>query len=501
MVALNKWDVLDSEQVSWKPHPKQEEIVGSSARNRVVSAGRRFGKSDIGGHELVPEAFVGFSQRHELAKAGKRREFWIVGPEYSDSEKEFRVVYNTLKRLEMPFDHPGTYYNSEMGNLHISLWDGTFQIHAKSAKHPETLVGEGLHGVILAEAAKLKERVWTKFIRPTLADFEGWALLTSTPEGKNWFYEQYQAGKDPKRTDWASWRCPSWLNPYVYKRKTSTRHVRVLQEMLVDPKRFQKYGDRNARELVDSMGFMIDPEILSLMEDLSEEAFNQEIGADFTEFVGRVFKEFDEEVHVGDFEFSRDPYWTTYAAVDYGFTNPNVWLLIQMGRWGEIRVIDEFYERNLTAQEFAQAVKDRGLCPDSLVTFYPDPASPGDTKQMEQILKVRASGGTGGELKNRLDAIRLALKVPKHLRHLPPDHPDRKPQIMWDRRCKMSIYENQEYRYPHRKDQAADLNSHENPMKKDDHTPEALGRFFAGKLGTPDRIGGRAKVRTAKVSG
>lgn len=499
---LNKWDILGSKQVNWKPHAKQEEIVSSDVRNRVVSAGRRFGKSDIGGHELLPEAFATFTQKNTLAELGKRREFWIVGPEYSDSEKEFRVIYNECRRLDMPFDRPGTYNNPETGLMHISLWGGTFQISAKSAKHPETLVGEGLNGVIMAEAAKLKERVWTKFIRPTLADYKGWALLSSTPEGKNWYYDLYQAGQDPKRTDWKSWRCPSWLNPYVYKRQTNTRHVRRLQEILGDPKRNEKYGDRTAKELIDAFSFAIDEEILSLMEDLTEEAFNQEIAALFTDFVGRVFKDFDEETHVGEFKFSRDPYWTTYGAVDYGFTNPNVWLLIQMGRWGEIRVIDELYEKNLTAQEFALAVKGRGLCPDNLVTFYPDPASPGDTRQMEQVLGKRASGGTGGELKNRIDAIRLALKVPNRFRHLPEGHVDRVPQLMFDRGCKMCIYEFGEYRYPERRGQAtAELNSQEAPMKKDDHTPEALGRFFAGKLGTPDRRSGRTVVRSAKVRG
>lgn len=487
-VMLNKWDVLDNPKVGWSPHSVQEKIVSSGARFRVVSAGRRFGKSDVGGHELIPEALLTYSQSVQLKEENKRREFWIVGPEYTDSEKEFRVIYNSMKKLEIPFDRPGTYYDAIGGSMHISAFDGTFQVHGKSAKHPDSLVGEGLCGAILAEAAKLKERVWTKSIRPTLADFKGWGIFTSTPEGKNWFYKAWQQGKDPRNPDWESWKCPSWLNPYVYTTPTSTADVKKLQQML----EIQGPSGRNALELVKQYDLKIDSEIVSLLMDLTPESFNQEIGADFTEFVGRVFKGFDEEVHVGDFEFN--PEWETVGAVDYGFTNPNVWLLIQIGPWGDVRVIDEYYKPGLTAEEFAKDVRDMGLCPGGVRTFYPDPASPGDTKQLEAILKVRHTGGTGGELKNRLDRIRQSLK-PRPF-ELPNGHPDKIPQLMIDRRCANVIREMQDYRYPERRSQA-DINSIENPMKKDDHTPEALGRFFAGKFGTPDRIAGRARRHKA----
>lgn len=486
MTALSKWDVYDSDEVNWEPHTLQEEIVASSARFRVVSAGRRFGKSQVGGHELLPEAFVTYSQKESLLTAALRREFWIVGPAYTDAEKEFRVVYNLMKKLEMPFDRPGTYYDAVGGSMHISAFEGTFQVHAKSAMHPESLVGEGLSGVILAEAAKLKERVWTKAIRPTLADFMGWMLATSTPEGRNWFHEMYQAGQDPFNPDWASWRCPSWGNHHVYRTPTLTRDVTRLQAMLENPKIHD-----NAIQLVKKFKLKIDPEIVSLIMDLTAESFNQEIAAKFTDFVGRVFKDFDEDIHVGDFEY--EPGWETYGAVDWGFTNPSVWLLIQIGTWGQIRVLDELYTPGLTAEEFSKEVKARGLCPAGTKTFYADPAAPGDTRVMENILKVNSTGGTGGELNPRLDAIRKALK-PRPF-ELPNDHPDKIPQLMIDRGCTNLIREMSVYRYPDNKKEV-DKNSPELPLKKDDHSPEALGRLIAGKFLTPQRQAMRARTRS-----
>ncbi len=492
-MKLNKWHVFD--QIGYKPHPGQQQIIESTARMRLVSAGRRFGKSDVGGHELVVEALYAATVMEELKARRKRREFWIVGPEYTDSEKEFRVLYNMLSALQVPFDRPGTYNDPISGNMHISLWGGAFQVHAKSAKYPGTLVGEGLHGVILAEAAKLKPKVWPKFIRPTLADHKGWALLTSTPEGKNWFYDMYKMGQDPLIKDWQSWRRPAWMNPYVYDQPTLASHIRRLRELKEkqDPLKQQLSNEA----LVELYGLKIDPEILAMFGDLTPESFQQEVAADFTEFVGRVFKDFDEETHVFDLKWQ--PTWETYAAVDYGYTNPNVWLLIQVGPWGEVHILDEIYERNLTDIEFADRIKESGLCPADLRCFFPDPADPGATAQLTKTLKKPSKTGTGGELRHRLDAIRNALKPPEHLRHLAWDHPERLPVLRINRKCKETIREMQEYRYPETREESSTLSA-EQPMKKDDHTPEALGRFFKGYFGTPAQRAARTRKRKLSIS-
>jgi hypothetical protein len=476
------------EQIGWNPHDVQQQIIESAARQKAVAAGRRFGKSEIGGHKLFQEALNTRLVKSMLEDLGKRREYWIVGPSYTDSEKEFRILWNELTKagFKEHFDKPGSYNNPEQGDMHLSLWEGKFQVHAKSEKHPDSLVGEGLSGVVLAEAAKLKQRTYNKLIRPTLADFLGWCLMTSTPEGKNWFYEMWKRGQDPTRPDWDSFRAPSWANPYVYPGGATDDSILLLRRAIAN------------REVVDLSLFKslnIDPEIGELAADLTEEAFNQEIGALFTEFVGRVFKDFDEDVHVGDFDF--EPSWETVGAVDYGFTNPNVWLLVQIDPFGErIRVLDEVYQAGLTDEEFAWEIKERGLCPGGLKFFYPDPASPGSTRVLEQILKVKHKGGTGGELRHRIDAIRRALKVRNS--HLPEGDPTRVPWLQFDRKCSLSIADMLNWRYPDKRSQVqADTNHPENPMKKDDHGPEALGRMFAGRFGTPGRP---RKARATKTN-
>lgn len=472
--VLDQWALFDA--VGFHPHPGQQRILSSTARFNVSVCGRRFGKSELGGHKLLAEAFLTLPRREELKAARKRRTFWIVGPNFSDAEKEFRVLYNQLAKLEVPFEK-GTYYNPNAGDMSITLWDGTYVVKAMSAAHPEALVGEAVSGVVMAEAAKIRERVWLRYVRATLNDVHGWADFTTTPEGKNWVYDRWRAGQDPTEVEWASFRMPSWVNPHVYPLGASDAGIATVRE------RRQNGGavtDADAAELG------VDPEVAQLVGDLSETAFRQEIGAEFTDYVGRVFQDFDEEVHVADLKF--EPGWDTYAAVDYGTRNPNVWLLVQVDPHGElVNVLGEVYERGLAADQFAERVAERGLCPPGLRDFYPDPASPGDTSILERRLGIRGMPHTGGKVEDRLDMIRRWLRW-----NLPEGTYGARPRLMFDRSCAETIRDFNDYRYPDSGNQQP-RNASENPMKLDDHAPEALGRFFAGHFGA-----GAANARPAR---
>ncbi len=450
-------------KVGYEPHKAQIPLHRSRARHKVAAMGRRTGKSTSGGMKLFEEAIATRLMASHLESLGIRREFWIVGPNYTDSEKEFRTVYNALKRRDAPMDKPGTYYNAHDGDMQISMYNGRFMIIGKSAQYEERLVGEGLHGVIMAEAAKMRERVWTKYVRPMLSDFHGWSQFNSTPEGKNWFYQLWMRGQSGLTDDdeWDSWRLPSWFNERIYP------------------------------------GGIKDPEILALKRDLSRETFNQEIGALFTEYAGRVFKEWDDEIHVKDLVY--DPQWPLYACVDYGFTNPFVWILLQVDKWGNVYVLDEMYERGLTIDEAAIEIKTRGLAPQGIKAFYPDPASPGDTKALMNYLRVKSVGGTGGELDIRLRLIRAMLK--ERNTHLEVGHPDRLPRLLVNRKCVNTIREMNDYRYPKTAAEAVELgkNIPEAPLKKDDHCPEALGRFMVGYFGTHAE-GSGTRVRNANIA-
>jgi hypothetical protein len=493
-------------KLRWTPHPLQYQVLTSRARQSLLSAGRRVGKSQTGGYKLVPEAFRALAERKILEQHRLRREYWIVGPEYSDAEKEFRVVWDALKLLGFDFDKPGSYNNPESGDMHISMFGRKFIISAKSAKYPGTLVGEGLSGIVFSEAAKLKPSVYNKFLRPTLADFGGWAFFGSTPEGRNWFYDFWNIGQDVNRLDWSSFRAPAWANPHVYPGGVDERLLdRLIEARRRDPSHGLQTALRNVEMLQTEMGLApagIDPEIWSLFLDMSIEMFNQEIAALFTEFVGRVFKDFDEEYHVNDIGFR--PGWRTFACADYGFTNPFVWLVLQIDPHNErIHVVAEYYERGRTTAEAAAEIQQRGLAGNRgdyrILRFYPDPSEPDRTRELQSKLEISAHGGGSIKKEDRIEWIRRFLK-PTHP-HLDLWHPERAPKLTINRNCKMTIREMNIWKYPETAEQAAERGrgAPEEPQKKDDHTPEALGRFFSGYFGRPWAGRGGARQTKAKV--
>ncbi|QHB37424.1 terminase large subunit [Mycobacterium phage Onyinye] len=517
-LGLNPWAIYEHHTVAWRPHGGQVEVLDSNARHRVWCAGRRTGKSELGAHVLLPYGLATRQVATDWLRKGKRREYWIVGDEYVTADKEFRTLWALINHLGIEMDKGSHHAADGKSQSVISLWGGAFYVATQSGKYPENLVGESLHGVLMVEAAKSKPSLWQKHIRPMLNDYKGWSLHTSTPEGDNHFKDKFEYGQDPYKTDWDSWRMPAYLNPYVYTETgqaiamghvhpdtpipeeewTRDDHVKFLMQQMED------HPGVSAAKIALRNNLQINHEIVSLADELSTELFRQEVMADFSIFVGQVFKDYDEEYHVGDLHFN--PEWETYAATDYGFTNPSVYLLIQVGPWGEINVLGEIYQPGWTADQFADEIIRRRtrdgvpFNPPQLHTFYPDPADPMSSKTLSDKLRISAAGGTGGELNMRINIIRQWLKQGRldyDGTGLNDGNAEKwRPRLMIDRSCTNLRREMQAYRYPERKDDAeTSRDRFELPMKKDDHAPEALGRFAIGRFG----VGGLTRSAGTRV--
>ncbi len=442
----------------YEPHPGQATIHYTPARFRVLSNGRRWGKTILGAKEIEPCAFV--PSRHIT---GGPQIGWIVGPQYGDAEKEYRIVYDQFRKLGIEKDAIKFVNNPDNGAMHMTTAWG-FDLSCRSAKHPETLVGEGLDFALMVEAGRHRRRTWGQYIRPALSDKRGWALFSGVPEGKSehsLLYSLWQRGQSDRFKSWQSWRMPSWTNTLIFP------------------------GGRR------------DPEILDAEEDLTEDEFRRQYGAEFVEHAGAVMQEWDDEIHLKDLDFNPD--WPLYGAVDYGFTNPFVWLWIQLDHWGNVYVIGERRWERMDTLEVAQDLlrTSDGLV-SSCAAFYPDPAEPDDTLTLSKLLRIPARKNTGGELKTRLSLIRHALK--ERNTHLPYGHVDRQPALFVDRSCTTLAWEMREgYRWPeHRSEVKSDS---EHPLDKDNHGTEALGRFFRGYFGMPgqDQKPARSRVRTARM--
>lgn len=447
------------QQTGYDPHPGQKLIHFTPVRFKVLSNGRRWGKTMLGAKEIEPNAFV--TSRHIT---GGPQRGWIVGPNYKDAEKEYRIVYDQFRKLGIDKDAIKFVNNPDNGSMHLTTSWG-FDLECKSAAKPETLVGEGLDFVLMVEAGRHRRRTWGQYIRPALSDKRGWGLFSGVPEGASehsLLYALWQRGQSDRFKQWQSWRMPSWTNTLIFP------------------------GGRQ------------DPEILDAEEDLTEDEFRRQYGAEFVEHAGSVMSEWDDEIHLRDLDFNPD--WPLYGAVDYGFTNPFVWLWIQLDPWGNVYVIGEHrWERKDTLEIAQEMMEQQGALVRACAAFYPDPAEPDDSLTLERHLKIPSRKNTGGELKTRLSLIRTALKETNT--HLPYGHVDRQPRLFVDRtNCKTLAWEMREgYRWPeHRSEVKSDS---EHPLDKDNHGTEALGRFFKGYFGMPgqDMKPARSRVRAARM--
>lgn len=129
---------------------------------------------------------------------------WWVAPTYKQVQSS--EIWEHLKRA-----CAGAWTDKSEVDRSITLPSGG-NITVKTAENPDSLRGSGLDGLVVDEAAFIAHDVWKNQLRPALADKQGWAMLMSTPNGKNWF-EKLRARAASGRAGWESWQLPSTMNP------------------------------------------------------------------------------------------------------------------------------------------------------------------------------------------------------------------------------------------------------------------------------------------------
>lgn len=91
------------------------------------------------------------------------------------------------------------------------------RIDFRSADNPASLVGAGLNLIWVDESAKIpNDEAWT-IVRPCLSDKMGCGIFTTTPEGKNWFYNEFHADDKRVRPDISRVEYRSLDNTYFRK--------------------------------------------------------------------------------------------------------------------------------------------------------------------------------------------------------------------------------------------------------------------------------------------
>lgn len=213
-------------------------VYNDPTRFRVLIAGRRFGKTHLACVEMLTRAA-------SLQAAN----VWYVAPTYRMAKE---IAWRQLKALT-PREYVAGKPNET--DLTIPLVNGSVMA-LRGADNPDSLRGVGLDFVVPDEFAYIQREAWDDVLRPALADRGGSALFITSPAGHNWAYDLYLRGKEGE-PGWRSWQF------------TTLDGGRVSPEELEEARR-----------------------------TLDARVFRQEFEASFETLHGRVYSNFDRDVHI-----------------------------------------------------------------------------------------------------------------------------------------------------------------------------------------------------------
>lgn len=196
------------ERIKYNPTKWQRSVHRADEMFRVLACGVRSGKTKCAAGELMAAALEPIPGDHH---------YWCVGPTYALADKAFReVVRMSHEHLGKPFIDK--YSESQRFIRYRNLAGGYSTITAKSTDNPVSLLGEGVSGMVIDEASRIRPTDWTEYLSQRLIDKNGWCLFISTPKRKGWYYQTWQRGREGnKKKDpaYQSWHLPSWANPYL----------------------------------------------------------------------------------------------------------------------------------------------------------------------------------------------------------------------------------------------------------------------------------------------
>lgn len=303
-----KWKLFKT--LGYNPtHPEVRRFHDSGAQIKVVTAARRGSKSWSASYDsldtvLMPDTIT-----------------WIVGPNYSLAEKEFRYIHQLLvlgrKKLGLP--KPKICNNNvRSGNLYIKFAWGA-EVICKSSDNPAALLGDAVDLVIYSEAAQQKREIRERYVQPTIITTRGREIVPTTPDqGGDWVHELFERGERADFPDIDSFHWDVRANP-TYPVEEFNR-----------AKKF--YGANHP-------------------------VFREQYLGEWVFHAGRVYPTFQPDTHIiKPFNIPKD--WPVIRGVDFGHRDPFVCLMCAVGPSGELYFFDEYYNRegNKSTPEHASVI-------------------------------------------------------------------------------------------------------------------------------------------------
>ena len=214
----------------YKPHAKQADFINSTAKRKVIVAGRRGGKTTGAAMLAAKMALSGRRVLEAAPVADQTNAFW-----------------ENIKRMFREPIAGGLIRKNDTDRL-LELPTGG-RIRCKTAHDADTLRGDNADLLILDEYSFMKPDAWDKVGAPMLLDNDGDAVFIFTPNRKNHAFAMYNRAVTDDTGRWGAWHFTSQDNPHLSK---------------------------------DALA--------EISADLTDEAYRQEILAQFLDNEGAVFR-------------------------------------------------------------------------------------------------------------------------------------------------------------------------------------------------------------------
>lgn len=424
------------------PHAKQREMMLSSARFKALVWGRRSGKS------------MGIALYTMLKALETPGNYYIIAPTYTQAKS---IYWNDILKILVPGaiikDTNESELYIEFEQIHYkfdtkeilgfdidsdhSKSNLPSRIYLKGANNPDSLRGVSLSGAVLDEFAffQYANDTWRKIIRPALADQQGWAIFSSTPDGvHNAFFDVVETAKAAMSEGKKNW----YYSHATMLDNTTLRH------------RKEEWNDTKAEYIRDGK---IDEWV-------------QEWEAKFTTPSSLVYNEFDDEIHVINPNLIPRENVTFAIGMDFGLKDPFAAVFCAIDKDDNWYIYDEIYLPDLPVDKIAGVLHQK--MGDQYFTRII-----GDSAGATEIasLKSKALGDQRvwvTPAKKGKDSIRGGIRQVKTKLYVR-EHTG-KPKLFVGRNCKSTIREFQSYK--RLRDAWGEVS--ETPEDKNNHLMDAL---------------------------
>jgi phage terminase large subunit len=429
------------------PHEKQREFMLSQARFKALVWGRRSGKS------------LGIALYTMLKALEKPGNYYIIAPTYTQAKS---IYWKDILKVLIP---DAIVKKTDEGELYVEFQQVHYQlqteeilgynidsdhskeqnpstIYLKGANNPDSLRGVKLCGAVLDEFAffQYANDTWRKIIRPALADLQGWAIFSSTPDGvHNSFFDIVETAKQVMGDS---------SDPMTNK-KWFYSHATMLDNTSIGH-RVEEWNDTKAEYIREGK---IDEWV-------------QEWEAKFTTPSSLVYNEFDDEKHVISPNLIPRNNVTYAIGMDFGLKDPFAAVFVVIDQNDNWYIYDEIYLPDLPVDKIASVLHTK-MGEEYFTRIIGDSAGATEIAS----LKSKALGEQRvwvTPAKKGKDSIRGGIRQVKTKLYV--REATGKPKLFVGRNCKATIKEFQSYK--RLRDAWGEVS--ETPEDKNNHLMDAL---------------------------